>query len=492
MFKSKSGNPQSGLEYLARAQSLAIESGNDEERAEILQAMGGAYAVLNKPEDAIRNYQTLFEIKRKLGLKKGIADSLEAIASSEASLGKSDLALKNYNDAAEDPADLGDKAGIPATSLNDLAQFYDDHGQYDQALNLFKESLQAEADAGNETNQGLVLNNIGNTYLFKGDYENARTYFEQALELRQKLKVTSDIADTLHNLGETSVGMGQYDQAAEFYLRALDIRRNVGDRRAAAIESSGMGVLFGYQGRYGAALSSQEDALKTLREIKERGFWLSEILGFYGKALAEVGRNDDAQKSLDGALQVARQIKSEPKIAELQSYQGDNLFYRGDYKAAAGVYDEAHKSAIQAGDAQLILIAEVNVAKNEVKQGRFPAAVASLRKLSGEADSIGLKYVSVECSMYLAEALIGTKSYEPARKELESAISRSEKLGARGLLAESHYLLGRNLELSGKAVEAQGHYKQARSIADDIQKETHTDTILKRSDLSPIYSKNHP
>jgi hypothetical protein len=50
--------------------------------------------------------------------------------------------------------------------------------------------------------------------------------------------------------------------------------------------------------------------------------------------------------------------------------------------------------------------------------------------------------------------------------------------------------LARDLELSGKAAEAQDHYKQARAIADDIQKEAHADAIAKRSDLSPIFS--HP
>ncbi len=483
------GNPQSGLEYLTRGQAMAIESANDEERAEILQAMGGAYDALGKQEDAIRNYQDSLEIKRKLGLKKGIADSLEAIASADAELGQSDEVVKNYNDALKIRQDLGDKAGA-GDVLNDLAQFYDDHGQYDQALKLFKESLEDEDDAGSESNQALVLNNIGNTYLFKADYQNARTYFEQALQLRQKLNVPSDIADTLHNLGETAGKMGQYDQSLEFYLRALDIRRSAGDKRAAAIESSGMGVQFGFQGRYGAALSSEEDAVKTMREIKEQGFWLAEILGYYGNALAQVGRNDEAQKALDEAMVAARALKNDAKIAELQSYDGDRLFYQGDYKAAAVVYDQALQSAMRTSDAHLILTARVNAAKVAVKLGRFQAAAASLRKLSDDADAMGLKYFSVECSTYLGEALLNVKSYEPARKELEDAVSRSEKLGTRGLLAESHYLLARDLELSGKAAEAQDHYKQARAIADDIQKEAHADAIAKRSDLSPIFS--HP
>ena len=38
------GNTQAGLEYLTRAQGMAVEFGNDEEKAQILQAMGIAYS----------------------------------------------------------------------------------------------------------------------------------------------------------------------------------------------------------------------------------------------------------------------------------------------------------------------------------------------------------------------------------------------------------------------------------------------------------------
>jgi len=484
-----SGNPQKALEYLTRAQALAVEFGNDEERAQILQTMGVAYAALNKHEDALRNLQQSLQIKRKLGLKKGIAMSLDSIAASEDVLGKPDEALKDYREAIAVYQELGDKAGMGDIE-NNFAQFYVDHGKYDDALKLFKESLQAEIDAGNQSNQGYVLNNIGNTYFFKGDYQNARTYFEQALQIREKVKVTSNIADTVHNLGDTSGKMGQYDEAIQQYLRALDLRRSTGDKRGASLESSSLGLLFGYQGRYGAALSSEEDALKTFRELQERSYWLAEVLTYYGNALAQVGRSDDAQKSLDEAMSVAREVKNQATTAEIQGYQGDNAFYRGDYSAAATLYDEALKTASHAGDLDLILVSKFNVAKVAVKQGRFQSAANLLGKLSENADGMGLKYVSVECSIYHAEALMNLKSFEPARKELESALSRSEKLGLRGLLAQSHYLLARDLELNGQAADAAEHYKQARKILDDIQKEAKTDSIVKRSDLSPIFT--HP
>ncbi len=483
----ESGNAQSGLEYLSRAQAKAIESGNEEEKSEILQATGGAYAALNKHEDALRSYQDSLEIKRKLGLKKGIADSLQAMASSEAALGRPEQALENYNAALDLRREIGDEPGT-ADALNDLAQFYVDRGRYDQALKLFKESLQLEIEVGNENNQGLVLNNIGNTYLSNSDYQNARTYFEQALQVREKLKVSSDIADTLHNLAETLLGMAQFDQALQYYVRALDIRRNTGDKRGAAIESSGMGTLFAYQGRFGAALGSQEDAVRTLREIQERGFWLAAVLGAYGQALAEVGRSDDAQKNLEEAMSVAREQKNEDKIAQLLGFEGDNAFYQGNYKSAAALFEQALQQSSHSTDARLTLVSKMNVAKVAVKQGRFQAASTALRSLRLEADSMGLKYESVESSIYLSEALMGMKDYDASRKELQTALSQSEKLGMQGLLAQSHFLLARTLELSGKAADAQDQYRQARQIADNIQKEARTDAIRKRSDLSPIYA----
>ncbi len=483
----KSGNDQGGLEYLTRAQGMAVEFGNDEEKAQILQAMGIAYSDLTKWEDAFRSFQDSLAIKRRLGLKKGIADSLESIAQTEEPLGKPDQALKDYGGALDSYREMGDKADA-ARVLNDLADFYNNRSQYDKALGLYKESLQIQVDLGNVSDQGLVLNSIGNTYLSMAHYEDARTYFEQALALREKLNVPGDIADTVHNLAETSAKLGQYDQALQWYLRALDLRRSVGDTRGAALESAGMGTLFGYEGRYGAALSSEEDAIKTFRETKETGFWLAEILGGYGNALAQAGRNDDAQKSLDEALTVAAGLKNQAQVAVVLGYEGDNFFYRGDYKSAAPFYDQALQAAARTTDARLTLLAKINLARLAVQQGRSGAAVNQLRALSEKADSLGLKYLSIQCSMLLGEALTNQKQFTAAQRELEGAVTRSEKLGLRALLARSHFLLASAFDLAGDAADAAPHYSQARQIAESIQAEAKTDRIASRSDLAAIFA----
>ena len=96
------------------------------------------------PTKPPQNYQQALEIRRRLGQKKGIADSLNMIAQTYDGLGKSDLALKNYNEALQIYREIGDKQDTGVV-LNNLAQFYDDRGKYNDALKLFKESCKSSA-----------------------------------------------------------------------------------------------------------------------------------------------------------------------------------------------------------------------------------------------------------------------------------------------------------------------------------------------------------
>jgi eukaryotic-like serine/threonine-protein kinase len=483
----ESGNTQSGLEFLTRAQALSIELGDDAERAQVLQAMGVAYFTLQRPDDALKNLQESLEIKTRLKMKRGIADSLQMMGSIRDGMGQTDAALKNYKQALALRREIGDKRGT-ADLLSDLGDFYVRRGKYDDALRLLKESLQSQIELHDESMQGTVLNNIGNAYLARGNFDDARTYFAQAMMVREKLKVPSDIADTLHNLAETSMRTGQFDQAQEQYLKLLDMRRTAGDKRDAAIESSGLGMLFGYQGRFGAAISAQEDALKGLREGNENGFWSTEVLTAYGDALAQAGRGDEAAKSLGEALAAARADKSQPQIAEALSYQGDNALYRGDLKGASAAYAEALQTAAKTGDVRLVMLTKVNMAKLAVIEGKFAAAAPALLALGEDADSVGLKYLSTECLVLRGQALIGVKDYANAQKELKTAALRSDKLGLRVLRAQSHYQLARALELSGNKSEAAGHYDEARRAVEEVKKEAQTEAVSKRSDLAPIFS----
>jgi tetratricopeptide (TPR) repeat protein len=485
----RSKNPKGSLDYLNRGLSLAIELDNADGKATILNAIGAAYEQLNKPEEALRNYEESLAIKRGLVQKPGIALTLGNIARVQSSLGKPEEAYKSYQGAVKLQREIGDKKGLGVTLIG-LGGLYKARGQYDEALKIYKESLQIQRDVGNENNQALCLNNIGNVYLAKGQSSDALTYYERALELRKKANIPSQVGETLHNLAEASLKAGDYGQSLDYHLKALELFRSSGDKRGAAIQSYSMGTIFEYQGRYGAALKSKEDALKTFRELQDHGFWMAEILSGYGNSLSQVGRYDEAQKNLAEAMSLARELQNKTLVVQILNFQGDTLYYRGDIKTAAGLFSQALAATSGNVEKDVVLLSKLNSAKCIVEEKRSQVAIAPLKALVQEAAAVGLKHISTEAELALAEALLNVHQYPAARKELETSLRTSEKLGLQALLARSHYQLGRTLELTASgSPEAAPHYAAARRILETIHQESGSDGILKRQDLSSISSQ---
>jgi eukaryotic-like serine/threonine-protein kinase len=484
------GDAPKGLEYLNRAYSLATQRDNQQETAASLHVMGLAYEALNKPQEALDNFQKSLAIKRPLGQRRGMASSLNEIAIIQAQLGKPTEALKSFQEALKIRRDIGDKRGVGST-LIDFGNFVDDSGDHDQALKLYKESLQIQRDTHEESLQAICLNNIGNSYFAKGQYDDALTYFQQALQLREKAKVAKDIVESVHNVAETSVMMGQYDQAVSDYMRALELRRSTGDTRGAAMESYSIGKLFDYQGRFGAALNAKQDALKTFRDLKDRTFWMAEILGGYGYGLVLAGRGDEAKSYFDEALNLSREIKNDGMVAQTLAWQGDAFYFQGDAKSARALYARSLEAASHTTEHDKVLIAKVSLAKVDLQEGRAPAALASLRSLAQQAQELGLNYIALECSISMGEAMIQTKSLPAARQELEKALTQSEKLGLIPLSLKAQYLLATALRQSGNAADAQDHYRQALRLLDTIRKDPGAEKVMQRADLMLISTESN-
>ena len=484
----KRGKVQASLDPLNRALSLSIELGNDEARGASLHLLGVAYRMLNKPQEALHNFQEALAIRRRTGEKRGIAYSLNEMAVVEALLGQPKDALAHYREALQIRRDIGDKRGLGDTLL-DLGNFYDDRANHEQALNMYKEALQIERDIGDEGLQAICLNNIGAVYFEKSEYVDARTYYQQALQIQEKSHAPQDIVDGVHNLAETSLRMGRYDEAVKDYMRALELRRSMNDVRGAAIESYSLGTLFGYQGRFGAALASKQEALKTFRNLKDRTFWMAEILGGYGEALTLAGRGEEARPYLDEAMNLSRELKNDGMVAQTLGFQGDVFFYRGDPKTAQSYYERAVQIASPSSEREKVLIAKIEVAMAQVDEKHGSSAIGVLRSLAEQAETLGLKQMAVECSIYLGEALMQSRDFSHARQELERALLRADKLALKPLSTQAHYLLAKTLLSSGKGAEAQEHYHDALQLLDSMRQEDGGDKLLQRADFKAIYDE---
>jgi len=483
-----SDNPQAALEPLNNALSLSVQTDNQELRALILQSLGISYRLMNKPEEAVRNYEQAMEINRRLGLKRALASNLVEMAVIKTSQGQPDAALTEYGEATKLQREIGMKKELGDTLIN-VGAAYQTKGDYDAALQNYKEALQIERDAGDASYQALCLNNIGGVYQGKGDTDNASTYLQQALQMREKLNSPTAVAETLSALGQVYSTTGQYDQALSTSMRALDLWRKAGDARGAADESHDIGLVFLYQGRLGAAVNAMQDAVNGYRSSGDRGTEMFELLNDLADTLAQSGRASESAPLLQEAQTIARDLKNDGVDSELLSTQGDVQRYSGDLKSADTLYQQALRAALRGKDPDDILLCRLHLAKIALNRGSSDSAIREFRKLQEQADSRNLKFRSLESSVDLAEAMINGKDYAHALQELQTDLGKSEKLGSREQSARIHYLLGKALRLSGNSADAALQYRQSASLLDDMRKDPGAEKLLDRSDLKSLYTE---
>jgi eukaryotic-like serine/threonine-protein kinase len=482
----EAGNPQAGLEFLNSAYSLAAQFGNEETKASVQQQMGLAFLGLNKLDEALKDFTGALDIRRRLGLEKGVASSLNMIATVQNRLGNSSEALHNYKASLAAYQQIGDKHGTALILMN-IGSYYADHAKYEDALKSSLDGLTLFRDLGEEENQALCLNNLGSIRSYMDNFQDALTSYEQSYQIREKLKLTGDMAQSLQNLAETNVDLGQNDTAVNQYLKALEIARNSGDQRGVAVNSSGLGALFTLQGKYSSALSAFRESLKDYQQTDDHTWLMVEATGKYGDALSEVGRWDEGQKSLEDALQLALEVKNDSVLHEVLGELGDSYFYRGDYVSARRQYEKALQVATKSKSRTSLAISRFNLAMLDVVQGRSASAIPVLKKQVEEFDSLGLKAGSVQSSIYLAEALLATKKPAEALRELDRTLKLAEKLGLLVEQARTHYLMGQALHKLGKSNQAIPQYREAVRILESVSKEDGASHILERSDLKDIY-----
>ena len=482
----EAGNEQAGLEFLNSAYSLATQFGNDEAKASIEQQIGIAYMNLNQLEEALKNFNEALEIRKKLGLERGVASSLNMIAKVQNRLGNSSEALADYKESLAGFQRIGDKRSTAVILMN-LGVYYLDHAQYDEALKSSNEALALFRDLGDEANQAVCLNNLGSVRSYMENFQDALPYFQQAYQIQERLKLTDAMAESLHNLAETNVYLGQYDTAVNQYLKALEIRRNSGDANGVAINSSSLGALFAQQGKYAAALSALQESLKDFKQTNDQTWLMVEATARYGNALSEVGRWDEGQTKLEEAVKLATEVKNDVVLAEALNYFGDSYFYRGDYGAARPQYERAMQVAARAKNREMLALSKFNLARLDVVQNRPASAIPVLKKLVEETETVGLKALSVQVSIYLSQALLATGKAADAQQELDRAMNRAEKLGLLIERAQAHYLLGEIYSRTGKTTQYAPQYQEAVRILESISKENGTGRLLERSDLKDVY-----
>jgi tetratricopeptide (TPR) repeat protein len=273
-------------------------------------------------------------------------------------------------------------------------------------------------------------------------------------------------------------------------MRALELARKVGDERRIALISHQMGLVFEYQGRFGAAVNSMQDAVKNFRQQGEKNLNMAEFLKDLAGALVRDGRSNEASAPLEEAQKIQQTLKNDALQAAILNTRGDLAFYQGDLKNAAQYYDSSLRLASRTKDGEELLLAKVGGVSVAVAQGQYAQAKRSLETLLETKGSIAA-HLALRMHLELARASIGLKDYIRANHELEQELPGAQRAGVRYGLATIYYLLGTSARLSGSAERARDYYRESAQLLDAIRSDSGSENMMHRLDFKTMYDESN-
>lgn len=311
-FYDATGHWHERVELCGVGAAAAAELGEPAAEAEMLRALGVAYAMTRRLQDAL--------------------------AANEKALG-----------VARAARDVASEGHIH----NNMANAYADLRRFDEAVAAHHLAVERCAAAGNALGQALSQRNLGHTYVRMGRAELAFAPLEEALARLRGLGHARLEAGTLDTLGEACLQLGEQDRALAHFDRALAISREIGDRwlEWETLLDSGIAHLDGAHldaGRHRRALDCFDRALAISREVGDR-HGESCALGHLGRAHLLAGELAAAREHLDAALAVRARVPDHYEeahlhrdLAELSRRHGDAAAADHHRGTAARLYAQAN------------------------------------------------------------------------------------------------------------------------------------------------------
>jgi non-specific serine/threonine protein kinase len=187
-----------------------------------------------------------------------------------------------------------------------IGVFNDLQGNYNQAIELYKESMKISTELGDKLRISNILNNLGIIAIRQGDYQLANDYLKQCLVLQQELGDKLSIAKALNNLGMIAFVQKDYLLAQRYAQEELDLSREIGNKMLLGKALNNLGEVARTQGDYQQARRYYAESLAIKCELGDKREVAEALTGYYKILLSEA---EQASFSLSSKLeQVCRLV----------------------------------------------------------------------------------------------------------------------------------------------------------------------------------------
>ncbi len=309
----REGDTHEALALLQQAQSLAAD---DSQWAEASCMIGRCYGTLGRYAEA--------EIVLRDALQRA-AGSPGILALGKMQMGvvrwqaaQLDEAKAYLEDAEQSFKRLGDTRSR-ATALGNLGIVFHALGEYQQAINAERVSLELSESLNNLASVAIQSSNLGECHRDLGDPMRAQDLHQRAITLAELLHAEGLQADSWRNLGMDLAEQGELDAGLEAIERALALSETYHHLDIYLQSLSSLAGLRLQRGEIEQARALAEELLQRSSDVPNRR---AEARLVIGRCQLAAGRDSEAVATLEQGLVDAQRSAGKMLVLRLHAALG--------------------------------------------------------------------------------------------------------------------------------------------------------------------------
>ena len=313
------------------------------------------------------------------------ASALSAMGIAHYNMGEYPEALEHYRQSLE----LARRSGHPrltANALNNTGVIHYVRGEHHRALDHYFEAIALRMEIGDQDGLARGYNNVANVHQTAGRFAEALGFYNKALAVHRKLDNETMVAAMHNNIGLLEHERGNDAQAGQHFLVALEIAERLGDRPGMALSLNNLGQVAEEQGKLEEAARNYGQALALREKLGDR-LGVSVCLGNLGEVFADRGQFTAAVEHTQRALAMAEELQVQELIrdallslAEIYEKMGDHeqalIQYRRYKEAHDRIFNEERAQQMAAAEARF----QVNLKDREIEDLRREGEVERFRR----------------------------------------------------------------------------------------------------------------
>jgi CHAT domain-containing protein len=259
--------------YVQQSLTIFDELGNRKDKARALHAMGIAYGLDRRYDEALKYYEQSLELSSEANDRPLMALTLNSLGLAHSSLGHLEAGQQFYRKSLKLAEELNDKNTMHL-ALNNIAVDYTNQGRFTESLEYLLRSLRIMEELGPESDRRSLaykLQNVATVYRHQGNLEQSLVYAQRSLAILIDINDKFGIANLQNNIGVVYKTSGQYEVGLEWFRKALAGFEAIQSVPGIARCNNNMGDVYRLQKRFELAFGPLQKSLELREKINDRG-----------------------------------------------------------------------------------------------------------------------------------------------------------------------------------------------------------------------------